>query len=105
MAQSDTTMNLKSSNMMPEIQILLEKITSQAKKEKVAKIESGVELNPKEEKAIGAFLERLIGHPVALRCHVNPHVLGGLKIQVGDWVVDTTLSNQLHQLSEVLLSA
>lgn len=91
--------------MMPEIQILIEKITSQAKKEKVAKIESSVELTPKEKKAIGSFLEKLIGHSVTLHCHTNPHVLGGLRIQVGDWIVDTTLSNQLNQLSEVLLGS
>ncbi len=91
--------------MMPDVKILLEKITSQAKKEKVAKVETSVACTDKEKKAIGAFLAKLIGHPVTVQTHVNPNVLGGLRIQVGDWIVDTTLVNQLNKLSDVLLSS
>lgn len=88
---------------IPEVQILLEKITSQAKKEKYANVEGGVPFSDAEKKAISIFLAKLIGHTVSLRCRVNPDVLGGVKIQVGDWVVDTTLSYQLGQLSDVLM--
>lgn len=98
-----TTTKFSAEHMMPDVQIMLERITSQAKKEKYANVEGSVAFTDGEKKAIGNFLARLIGHPVTLKCYVNPDVLGGVKIQVGDWIVDTTLRHQLGQLSDVLL--
>jgi len=88
---------------VPDVQILLEKVTSQAKKEKYARVEGSVPFTEDEKKKISSVLAKLIGHPVILRSRISPDVLGGVKIQVGDWVVDTTLKYQLGKLSEVLL--
>lgn len=89
---------------LPEIEILLEKITSGARREKYAIVESSVVCTPQEKKTIQQFLGRLLGHSVILRCRVNPDVLAGVRIQVGDWVVDTTLSYQLTKLAHILLA-
>lgn len=97
------TLESKSQKIMPDMQILLDKITSNAKKEKYATVEGSVAFVESEKKAIGIFLEELIGHPVTLQCSVNPEVLGGMRIQVGDWIVDATLKYQLDVLADSLL--
>jgi F0F1-type ATP synthase delta subunit len=38
-----------------------------------------------------------------LECVVNTALLGGLKIQVGDWIVDTSLKSQLDQMATILI--
>lgn len=98
-----TKADFSAGRMMPDVQILIEKITSQAKREKYAKVEGSVLFTEREKKAIGNFLSHLIGHSVILQCRVNPELLGGVRIQVGDWIVDTTLKYQLNRLSDVLL--
>jgi F-type H+-transporting ATPase subunit delta len=40
-------------------------------------------------------LTRIYGHPVSLQLHINPELLGGLNIAVGDEVIDGTLSSKL----------
>ena len=92
----------RSKSSLPKVQMLLGKVTAQAKKEKLARVESSVTLTPDEKKAIQHMLERLIGHEVQLECTVTPDVIGGLRIQVADWIVDTTLTTQLTQLSGLL---
>jgi F-type H+-transporting ATPase subunit delta len=92
----------RSKSSLPKVQLLLGKVTAQAKKEKLARVESSVVLTAEEKKTIKNMLEKLIGHEVQLECIVTPDVIGGLRIQVADWIVDTTLKTQLSQLSGLL---
>ena len=92
----------RSKNVVPRVQLLFGKITTQAKKEKVALVESSVMLTQTEKTSIEKMLLKLIGHEVTLDCKVTPDVIGGLRIQVADWIVDTTLKTQIDQLSGML---
>ena len=47
---------------------------------------------------------RLLGKDVHLRVQVNPVILGGLRIQVGDFVVDGTVDNHLAEMRARLLA-
>jgi F-type H+-transporting ATPase subunit delta len=40
-------------------------------------------------------LTRIYGHPVSVQLHIDPKLLGGLNIAVGDEVIDGTLSSKL----------
>ena len=40
-------------------------------------------------------LTRIYGHPVSVQLHIDPELLGGLHIAVGDEVIDGTLSSKL----------
>jgi F0F1-type ATP synthase delta subunit len=33
---------------------------------------------------------------------INPEIVGGLRIQVADWLVDTSIASQLTKLAESL---
>ena len=40
-------------------------------------------------------LTRIYGHPVAVQLHVDPELLGGLSITVGDEVIDGSIASRL----------
>ena len=44
---------------------------------------------------LAAVLQRIYGHPVALQVAVDPDVLGGVEVRVGDEVLDGTVSRRL----------
>lgn len=92
----------KMKSVMPKVQAFLTRVTSQAKKEKIARIATSVELTQEEKKHVEDVLVRLLGHEVTLECVVQPQLVAGFRIQVGDWIVDTTLKSQLEKMATVL---
>lgn len=92
----------RSKSVMPKVQAFLTKVTTKAKQEKAATLESSVELTDDEKKRIEAILVRVLGHDITMECVVNPQIIAGFRIQVGDWVVDTTLKSQLEQMATIL---
>ena len=93
----------KSKSIVPKVQALLTKVTSQTRAEKQALVESSVVLTPKERQSIQRLLLEIVGHGVTLDCRVNPHLLGGLRIQVGDWIVDTSWKTHLEQMAKAIV--
>jgi F-type H+-transporting ATPase subunit delta len=70
-----------------------------------AVVTTAVEL-PKEEKdAVAKQLSERLGKQVALRAQVDPSVLGGLKLQYGDHLIDATVATRLQQLRSRLVEA
>lgn len=88
--------------MLPKMTAALQKITSSARTEKTAVVESAVTLTPKEKTEIVRFLSRLLTHTVTLECKTNKELIGGLRVAVGDWVVDTSLATQIRAMQEQL---
>jgi F0F1-type ATP synthase delta subunit len=89
----------KNTSSVPKVQRLLTRVTAQARKEKVAFVETGIALNNIEKKSLETMLAKMLDHEISVENTVNPEVVGGMKIQVGDWVVDTTLASQLQELA------
>ncbi len=92
----------RSKTMVPKVQAFLGKVTSRAKKEKIAKIESSVSLTTEEKEGLAKALFHHLGHEVELDCVVKPEIVAGFRIQVADWVVDATLTSKLEQMATVL---
>ncbi len=88
--------------ILPKVTAALHKITASARMGKTAVVESAVTLTPSEKVDVSRFLARLLTHAVRLECRVNRELLGGLRIMVGDWVVDTSLASQLRAMEEML---
>ncbi len=89
--------------VVPKVRALLGKVTAQAKKQKIAHIESAIQLSQTEKTLIEKTLVHHIGHDVELDCQINAEVLGGIRIQIGDWIIDTSLKSQLEQMATVLI--
>jgi ATP synthase F0 subunit b/ATP synthase F1 delta subunit len=63
--------------------------------EVVAHVSAAAELTDTQRTRLTDVLSRVYGHSVTVQMHVNPELLGGLTISVGDEVIDGTLSARL----------
>ncbi len=90
--------------MLPKVTAALHKITTSARAGKLARVESSVALSSKEKSDISRFLSRLLSHEVFLQCTINKELIGGFRIVVGDWIVDTSIATQLSSMQEQLTS-
>lgn len=88
--------------LIPRMTALFDKVTSSAKGQKIAHVESAVPLNSTEKQKISLLLARILDHEVELDCIVEKQAIGGFKIQVGDWIVDTTVRGQIDTLQNAL---
>lgn len=92
----------KSKSTLPKVAAFLGKVTESARKEKTAHIRTAVELTAKEEASLISVLSEVLGHEVVLECTVDSTLIAGLRIQVGDWIVDTSLKSQLEEMATQL---
>lgn len=70
-----------------------------------ASVTTAVELTPEESERLSRELSRRFGREVRLTANVDPAVIGGLVLQVGDRVVDASIATRLRQLRRKLASA
>ena len=67
---------------------------------RAAKVESAVALTPEQQSGVSANLQRLYGNGLNLSFHVNPALVGGLRVRVGSDVYDGSVAARLQQLEE-----
>jgi F-type H+-transporting ATPase subunit b/F-type H+-transporting ATPase subunit delta len=63
--------------------------------EVVAQINAAAELSDAQQDRLTQVLSRIYGHPVTVQTQIDPELLGGLAITVGDEIIDGTLSSRL----------
>jgi ATP synthase F1 delta subunit len=63
--------------------------------EVVAHVGAAAELTEEQGNRLTELLTRIYGHPVSLQMDVDPQLLGGLTIAVGDEVIDGSLASKL----------
>ena len=63
----------------------------------VAHVVTAVPLTEQQQQRLAAGLERTYGRSVRLNVDVDPQVLGGLRVAVGDEVIDGTVSSRLAE--------
>jgi F-type H+-transporting ATPase subunit delta len=68
-------------------------------------VTSAVELDDKLVKDIGKRIEDQTGRDVELSSKVDPYVLGGLVVRVGNMVLDASIRNRLEQLRKQVAKA
>ena len=61
-------------------------------------ITSAVELDEKTVSQLGDQISKQTGRRVDLAAHVEPDILGGIVVQVGNSVLDASVRNRLQQL-------
>jgi F-type H+-transporting ATPase subunit delta len=70
-----------------------------------AKVTSAVPLTDSELTALVASLEQSLSKKVKVDAHVDPAILGGLVVKVGDRIADQSVTTLLAGLREQLLAA
>ncbi|MBJ7340612.1 F0F1 ATP synthase subunit B/delta [Mycolicibacterium sp.] len=63
--------------------------------EVVAHVDAAAELSDAQRTRLAELLTRIYGHPVAVQLNVDPELLGGLSITVGDEVIDGSIASRL----------
>jgi F-type H+-transporting ATPase subunit delta len=63
--------------------------------EVVAQVGAAAELSDAQRRRLTDLLSRIYHHPVSVQLDVDPELLGGLSVAVGDEVIDGTLSAKL----------
>lgn len=92
----------KGREVSSKVETLLLKMTNNAKREHRAHVESAVKLTEAESQAIVRMLSRLAGHEVSLTNTVEPSLIGGIRVTMGDWVVDSSLRNELQEMAHIV---
>jgi len=90
------------STQVPKIRKLLSKVTTANGKDVEAAIVTAVVLKSEEKTKLADALLKLVGHPVTLSCVVDQSIIAGMRIKIGDWIVDTSYAHQLQRIAHVL---
>jgi len=67
-----------------------------------ARVSSAVPLTDEEQAALGGKLKALFGQALNLRFEVEPSLLGGVRVRVGDEVIDGSVKSKLDALAQSL---
>jgi F-type H+-transporting ATPase subunit delta len=70
---------------------------------RVARVSSAEDVGDTQRQGLGNALAHLTGSPVELQVTIDPALLGGVVVQVGDLLVDGSTRHRLDQLKEHLL--
>ena len=68
-------------------------------------ITSAIELDEDTVASIGERIGKQTGRKVQLSSHVDPDILGGIVLRVGNSVLDASIRNRLNQLRKQVASA
>ncbi|MCX4589231.1 F0F1 ATP synthase subunit delta [Streptomyces sp. NBC_01549] len=74
----------------------LSKLAAERRSRMVAVVTSAVPLSDGQKRRLGAALAKLYGHPMHLNLDVDPEVIGGIRVQVGDEVIDGAVADRLE---------
>ncbi|MCW2614190.1 MAG: synthase subunit delta [Frankiales bacterium] len=76
----------------------LSNLAAQRRRRYVAQVRVARPLDADQEQRLGASLARIYGREVALQVDVDPDVLGGIEVRVGDEVIDGTVERRLQDV-------
>ncbi len=80
----------------------LTKLAAARRDRLVAVVVSAVPLGDRQKDRLGTALARIYGRPVQLNLDVDPAVLGGLSVRVGDEVISGTIAERLDDAARRL---
>lgn len=87
---------------LPQIQILYERLRHEREGVLDARIISALPLNDEQTKQLVARLETKYQRKISVQVEVDPQLIGGVKIMVGDKVIDATVRGRLDAMAAAL---
>ncbi|BCL27689.1 F0F1 ATP synthase subunit delta [Streptomyces aurantiacus] len=82
----------------------LSKLAADRRNRMVAVVTSAVPLSDPQKQRLGAALAKLYGRPMHLNLDVDPEVLGGIRVQVGDEIINGSIADRLEDVSRRMAS-
>ncbi len=77
-------------------------LSRQYRGESVAIVTSAVPLKEAEMVVLRDKLVKKLGRRVTLSCHVDPSLIGGVRVEVDGRVIDGSIRNKLDEIKEVM---
>ena len=99
---------LVESNRVPEIGAIadeFQRLADDAAGRVRATVTTAVELGSGDRDRVAVELSQRLGKTVTMRVEVDPSILGGLKVQYGDRLIDASVATRLQQLRRRLTEA
>lgn len=91
--------------LLPEISKFFAELIAEHEKKLEANIYSVVKLDDENKKKLIQTLSEKTGRDVHLQCHIDPELIGGLLIRMGDRVIDYSIRGELNRMKQQLLSS
>ncbi|MFF3499223.1 F0F1 ATP synthase subunit delta [Streptomyces sp. NPDC003247] len=82
----------------------LSKLAAERRDRVVAVVTSAVPLSDGQKQRLGAALAKLYGRQMHLNLDVDPEVLGGIRVQVGDEVINGSLADRIEDAARRMAS-
>jgi F-type H+-transporting ATPase subunit delta len=84
--------------LIPEILAALQQVLQQRQGVAEAEISSAVELSATQKKELAATLARLTGKKIETKYSLDPALLGGAVVRIGDTIYDGSLRSRLNEM-------
>jgi F-type H+-transporting ATPase subunit delta len=88
--------------LLPDIVAIYEELKAQDEGTLEAEITAAIELDAAQVKALVDQLQTKFGKKVEATVKVDPEIIGGIKIVVGDTVIDASVRGRLQELAYTL---
>lgn len=90
---------------LPAVITAFEHLAAERRGAVAADVTSAIKLTAAQQKAIAAALKKAFGKDPEISTHIDPSILGGLKVKVGSKLFDASLKSRLDQLKFALKRA
>ena len=91
-------------DVLPQVSELFEQLKSQYDGVLDANIVSAFALNGGQLRQLIAMLEKRFKHEINAKVSVDPELIGGVKVEIGDEVLDTSVRGKLEAMAVALKS-
>jgi F-type H+-transporting ATPase subunit delta len=92
-------------DMLPQIALSLTTLATGQQEPVRADITSAIELSEKDKEALRSNLRKQYGEDLIFSFSVDPSLMGGLRVRVGDRLIDTSIASRLAALRDSLAAA
>jgi F-type H+-transporting ATPase subunit delta len=90
-------------DVLPQIAVELGRLSDERAGRVQAEVSSAAPLSEPQYQKVAASLERLTGRKISLQRKVDPALISGVVVRVGDKVFDGSVSSRLKELRTALL--
>jgi F-type H+-transporting ATPase subunit delta len=91
-------------DLVGEIGLAMSEVASGQQQPTKAEVVSAVELSDAEKDSLRQVLSKQFGENLVFTFQVDPALMGGLRVRVGDRLIDTSVASRLAALRESLTS-